>query len=364
MSIKLKNPTCRPDEYNSKFTIPTQNCQFYTLEHVKIKVTWVKNNFWGLYMNKSVKRLYENFQPNHYKIDLVPDREAMTFSGTIIVSGKKSGRPSQRMTLHQKGLKITGATITHHDKKGDAVMTIDRINTHNSFNEVRLHTKAMQYPGKYTISIEFSGTITRPMDGIYPCFFKEGGVEKKLIASQFESHHAREVFPCIDEPEAKATFSLSITTPVGETVLSNTPVAKQVDLHDGMHVTSFEKTPHMSTYLLAFVYGELSYKEAETKDGVTIRTYATAENVEHTKFALDVAVKCLEFYNDYFGIDYPLDKCDLIALPDFAAGAMENWGCITFREHTLLVDPENTSLATKQYVAIVVAHELAHQWLR
>jgi puromycin-sensitive aminopeptidase len=118
----------------------------------------------------------------------------------------------------------------------------------------------------------------------------------------------------------------------------------------------------MSTYLLAFVYGQLEFLEKNTKDDVAVRTYATPDNVEHTKFALDVAVKCLEFFNDYFGIDYPLEKCDLIALPDFASGAMENWGCITFREHALLVDPKNTSLATKQYVAMVVAHELAHQW--
>src|SRR6185369_11319931 len=114
--------------------------------------------------------------------------------------------------------------------------------------------------------------------------------------------------------------------------------------------------------LLAFVYGEMDYLEAKTKQGVIVRTYATPDNVEITSFALETAVKVLDFFNDYFGIDYPLAKCDLIALPDFASGAMENWGCITFREHALLVDPNHTSLGSKQYVALVVAHELAHQW--
>jgi puromycin-sensitive aminopeptidase len=107
----------------------------------------------------------------------------------------------------------------------------------------------------------------------------------------------------------------------------------------------------MSTYLLAFAYGDVGYKESKTKDGVSVRIYATPDNVEFTGFALDCAVKCLEFYNDYFAIKYPLAKCDLIALPDFAAGAMENWGLLTFREQALLVDPKNTSLHLKQYVA-------------
>jgi aminopeptidase N len=126
--------------------------------------------------------------------------------------------------------------------------------------------------------------------------------------------------------------------------------------------TIFETTPKMSTYLLAFVYGDLDYLEAKTSANVVVRTYATPANVAFTSFALECAVKTLEFFNDYFGIDYPLTKCDLVALPDFASGAMENWGCITFREQALLVDPKNTSLVTKQYVALVVAHELAHQW--
>jgi aminopeptidase N len=312
-------------------------------------------------MSKSVRRLYEQFKPEDYLLELKPNREKMTFSGTVTIKGKKTGRPSQRLTFHQKDLKITSAIITKHDKKGDQECVTERINSQKTYDEVRLHSAEMLYPGNYTVTLEFSGKITRPMNGIYPCYFEQDGKQNMLIATQFESHHAREAFPCIDEPEAKATFDLTILTPKDEPVIANTPVKSQVI--DGKNwLTTFETTPKMSTYLLAFVYGDMAYLEAKTKSNVVVRTYATPENVKHTQFALDVAVKCLDYYDEYFGIPYPLEKCDFIALPDFASGAMENWGCITFREATLLVDPENTSLPTKQYVAMVVAHELAHQW--
>lgn len=309
----------------------------------------------------NVTRLYEQFLPKHYILELTPDREKHTFKGMVIVSGQKVQRPNQRLTFHQSGLKVTKATVTFHDKRGDQEIVVDRINHHANYDEVRLHTKSKLYPGTYTIRMEFSGKITRQMNGMYPCLFEHDSEEKQLIATQFESHHAREVFPCIDEPEAKATFDLTLNTPVDEAVIANTPIKKQMTEGDKLK-TTFETTPHMSTYLLAFVYGELGYKEAKTKHGTVVRTYATPDNVQFTDFALDVAVRTLDFYNEYFNIPYPLDKCDMIALPDFASGAMENWGCITYREQCMLVDPNNTTLGNKQYVAMVVAHELAHQW--
>ena len=334
------------------------------IDYIDILCTICRTSFGSvklLAMAKNVRRLAAQFRPDHYVLELVPDKAKMRFSGVVIVTGHKSGKPSRRITLHQSGLKITKAHLTKHDKKDDLTIEIDRINHHKSYEEVRLHSSKLLYPGRYTITLDFEGQITRVMSGMYPCFFKHQGKEKKLIATQFESHHAREVFPCIDEPEAKATFDLTMVTPKDETVIANTPIKKQVT-SGKKQVTIFETTPKMSTYLLAFVYGEVGFKEARTADGVVVRTYATPDNVEFTDFALDVAVKCLEFYNNYFGIPYPLKKCDLIALPDFASGAMENWGCITFREQSLLVDPANTSLANKQYVAMVIAHELAHQW--
>jgi puromycin-sensitive aminopeptidase len=313
-------------------------------------------------MSKKVKRLFEGFQPTNYKITLDPNRDSMKISGTVTIRGKKVGRPSQRLTFHQNGLTITSAHIIKHDKKnGEEPCELSRINHQRTLDEVRLHADHLIYPGEYTVTMEFTGDITRPMEGIYPCFFEDDGTERQLIATQFESHHAREAFPCVDEPEAKATFDLTLISPHGEEVLANTPIKNQERDGDTL-TTTFETTPKMSTYLVAFVYGDMKYKEAKTRHGVTVRTYATPHNVDHTDFALDVAVKCLEFYTDYFNIPYPLEKCDLIALPDFASGAMENWGCITFREQCLFVDSANTSLPTKQYVAMVVAHELAHQW--
>jgi aminopeptidase N len=312
-------------------------------------------------MTKAVTRLYEQFQPNNYQLDLKPDRDGMIFQGVVTIKGKKNGRPSKRITFHQKGLKIISATIVKHDKKGDQEVSVVRINNQDSFDEVRLHTDSLLYAGQYTVKLEFSGVITTPMHGIYPSVFKHDGVEKKLIATQFESHHAREAFPCIDEPEAKATFDLTLNTPVGETVIANTPVSKQ-ETQDGILVTSFETTPRMSTYLLAFVYGELSYLEAKTKDGVLVRTYATPENVELTRHSLTVAVDVLEFFGEYFDTPYPLPKLDMIALPDFSSGAMENWGLVTYREVAMLLDEANASIESRQYVALVVAHELSHQW--
>lgn len=314
-------------------------------------------------MPSKVRRLYQQFQPENYNLTLKTNDESLLFSGTVRMSGKKTGRPSERLTFHQKGLKVTSAIITKTDKKGDQEFIVARINNQDSYDEVRLHCDQLLYPGDYTVSLEFEGTITRPMNGIYPCFFEHEGKQKKLIATQFESHHAREAFPCIDEPEAKATFDLTLITPDAnsKTVIANTPRASELSA-DGWVTSVFEQTPRMSTYLLAFVYGDLDYLEAKTAAGVTVRSYATPDNVEYGQFALDTAVKCLDFYNVYFGLEYPLAKCDFIALPDFASGAMENWGCITFREQAMLVDPVNTSLPVKQYVAEVVAHELTHQW--
>lgn len=321
--------------------------------------TSINDTIWP--MRKNVKRLFNDFKPSNYKIEITPDKKTMSFSGSAIICGTKSGRPSQRITLHQKGLTITKATLTKKDKKGDASLPIDRINNQDNFDEVRLHSSQMIYQGDYLIELEFNGLITENMNGIYPCSFEQEGVSKQLIATQFESHHAREVFPCIDEPEAKATFDLSVTIDPKETVISNTPEKSRKNKGE-LQTVVFETTPIMSTYLLAFVCGDIGYKTAKTKSGIEVRAYATPDNIKFTDFSLDVAVKCLNYYEDYFGIDYPLKKCDMIALPDFASGAMENWGCITYREQCMLVDPNNTSLATKQYVAMVVAHELAHQW--
>lgn len=306
-------------------------------------------------------RLFEQFQPEHYVLEVEPNKKDMTFRGTVIIRGRKIGRPSQRLTFHQKDLTITNATITKIHKNEETDMHVDRINLQKSFDEVRLHTKDMLVPAEYNVTIAFTGKITKPMNGLYPCYFKQDGKEKMLLATQFESHHAREVFPCIDEPEAKATFDIAVTGPKSETIISNTPIKEHKTKGD-QQVVLFETTPKMSTYLVAFVIGDMKHIEAKTKNGTLVRAFTIPDKIEQAEFSLKTAVQCLEFYNEYFAIPYPLPKCDIIALPDFAAGAMENWGCITFREQCMLVDEANTSLSVKQYVAMVVAHELAHQW--
>lgn len=313
-------------------------------------------------MAKNVKRLFASFRPEHYDIQLAIADDKLSFSGTLRLIGMKTGRPSKRITLHQKNLEISNVVVKHTDKKNKATqIRSSRLVKHNTFEEIRIHADGTLYPGKYEITLNFSGKITKNMEGIYPCFFEDGGKQKQLIATQFESHHAREAFPCIDEPEAKATFQLTLTHASGETALGNTPVLKQT-ARDGKTTTVFEVTPVMSTYLVAFVVGELAYRETKSGRGVAIRTYATPHQIEHTDFALDIAAKCMDFYEDYYDIPFPLAKCDFVALPDFASGAMENWGLITFREQALLADKTSTSLSTRQWVALVVAHELTHQW--
>lgn len=313
-------------------------------------------------MSKKVRRLYEQFQPEHYDLKLAVDPESMTFSGTVTVRGRKTGRPAQRLTFHQKDLKITAAKITKHDKGDKKELPVTRVNSHKAYDEVRLHTKDMVYPGEYTVTMEFEGEIAGGMNGIYPCPFKHNGKDKVLLATQFESHYARKAFPCIDEPEAKATFNLTLTTPKDQAVLSNTRIKKQTEV-DGTRVTTFETTPRMSTYLLAFVTGEMHKKSVKTKSGVEVSVWATVAQPQGSlNFALGVAKNCIEFFESYFGVPYPLPKADYVGLPDFAVGAMENWGLMTYRERLLVAYPGETSQSTKEIISLVIGHETAHMW--
>lgn len=313
-------------------------------------------------MSKSVTRLFNQFRPESYDLFIDVHESKASFSGKVTIRGQKVGRPSKRLTFHQKGLKVTTASLTYKGKAGAKTIEVSRINKQAKYDEVRLHGQDMLYPGHYEVSLEFSGHITAPMHGIYPCPFKHDGQDKKLIATQFESHNAREAFPCIDEPEAKAVFNLTIVGPDSETVLSNTPIKKQ-STKAGRQQTAFEPTPIMSPYLLAFVMGELVNLSGQTKDGIKVSSWATvAQPVDQLKFANSEAIKALEFFIDYFKTSFPLKKIDQVALPDFEAAAMENWGLITFREVTLLTDSNNRSISTEQFINKVISHEMSHQW--
>ena len=296
-----------------------------------------------------VPRLLDTFTPNHYNLTLDLTRaEEKEFSGTVIISGESTG---ESVSLHSKGLTIQSATID--DQPADV--------SFGEFDELILSQPNLE-SGNHTIHINFSGNITDAMHGLYPCYFTHDGVKKQLFATQFESHHAREVFPCIDEPAAKAEYDLTLITRPGITVLGNMPVKFQKENGDSL-TTTFEKTPRMSSYLLAFVIGELHKKSARTKSGVEVNIWATpAQNENTLDFALDIATRSIDFYDEYFGVKYPLPKSDHVALPDFSSGAMENWGLITYRESCLLADPELTPESSKRFIATVIAHELSHQW--
>jgi aminopeptidase N len=313
-------------------------------------------------MSKDVRRLFNSFQPTNYELIIDTDREAKRVTGTVVITGQKVGRPSQRLTFHQKGLKILDATVLKRDKKGDEDIAVERINLQATAEEVRLHSARMLYAGLYVVTMRFEAPIQDSMTGMYFCNYEVDGKKQQVVGTQFESHFARQAFPCIDEPEAKATFDLTLLTPKHEAVLSNTPVKKQEDAEDKLR-TTFETTPKMSTYLLAFAFGDLQFKEAVTNTGVIVRAWSTkAHRPEALDFGLDVAKRGIEFFQDYYGVPYPLAKCDHVALPDFSVGAMENWGLITYRETCLLADPATVSQSGRERVAVVITHELSHQW--
>ena len=300
----------------------------------------------------SVKRLFETFKPENYKIFLdLSGAKNRDFSGKVEILGR--AEKSSEISLHSKDLAISKVIFAGESLKFE----------HREEDELVIFAgeKSFEAGENITLEIEFSGKITDAMHGLYPCYYDENGEKKELFATQFESHHAREVFPCVDEPEAKATFELELKADQNFEVISNT---KPVETRDyGEFLTKkFAKTPKMSTYLLAFAVGDFQKKTAKTKSGVEVSTWATkAQSSELLDFPLDIAVRVLEFYEDYFDEKFPLEKCDHVALPDFSSGAMENWGLITYRETAMLAG-EKSAISAKKYVALVIAHETAHQW--
>lgn len=293
----------------------------------------------------SIERLFNTFEPANYRIKLDLNFEELKLNGFCSITGQiKNNKPI--IQLHAKDLTIdsilmdgTKLKFTQHDD----ILSI-------TIPEDVKHIK---------IDISYTAEITKAMHGIYPSKSTDG---KTLVSTQFESHHAREAFPCVDEPEAKATFDLTIIGPKNNTYLSNMPIKEQTEEQASI-TTAFDTTPIMSTYLLAFVAGPLQSISQRTKDGVDVSIWSTPDhNIKSLDFALEVTVRTIEFLNDYFDVPYPLPKMDQVAIPDFSSGAMENWGLVTYREIALLADPEKVSASSKEMVALVIAHELSHQW--
>ncbi|KAI0228894.1 Puromycin-sensitive aminopeptidase [Lamellibrachia satsuma] len=307
---------------------------------------------------KAFQRLPQDVVPHNYALRLTPDLNAFTFEGQELISVKVT-KATSSVTLNSADIQVKG--VQYQGGKQEFNTDVKVIYSKEDETVTFKFPDALQ-PGEGTITVDFTGELNDKMKGFYRSkYTTPEGKERYAAVTQFEATDARRAFPCWDEPAMKATFDITLVVPQDRISLSNMPVKTEKE-SDGKRVVEYERTPIMSTYLLAFIVGEYDYVEAKDADGVLVRVYTPTGKKEQGEFALQVAVKTLPFYKDYFKIAYPLPKIDLIALADFASGAMENWGLVTYRETALLIDSAHSSSAAKQWVALVVGHELAHQW--
>jgi puromycin-sensitive aminopeptidase len=300
----------------------------------------------------------KKYELTYSKIDLVN----FVFEGVVRIICDVN-TPTSEITMHAVELWIKSTTV---EQEGKDKVDAKTVSTNFGEQTATVVMESEMVVGTATITIEFSGILNDQLAGFYRSTYTLDGKPRVMATTQFESTDARRAFPCWDEPAIKASFEVTLTTPADRVAVSNTPViaTKVFDGADGtkMKEWKYAETPVMSTYLLAFVVGDFDFLSDYTKEGVQVTVYTPVGKSAQGKFALDVACKCLSFFQDYFGIEYPLPKSDLLAIPDFAAGAMENWGCVTYREAALLIDEAQSSAAMRQRVAMVVCHELAHQW--
>jgi puromycin-sensitive aminopeptidase len=300
--------------------------------------------------------------PTRYDLRLAPDLERFSYEGKVSILVEVA-EATNEVRLHAKELQLKMATFKPAEGSPVEVETI----THIVKDTIVSLTFAEILPvGSGVLEIDFVGTLNDQMAGFYRSGYQDiNGKEKIMASTQFESLDARRCFPCWDEPARKAVFAVTLVVDPRLTAFSNMPekcsklvkVGSKVEKH-----IDFMDSPKMSTYLLAFVVGEFDFVQAKTDHGVLVRVYTPPGRSEAGHFPLGVATKCLDIYDDFFGVPYPLPKLDMVAIPEFAAGAMENWGCVTYRECDLLIDAKTASGQQKQRVCIVVTHELAHQW--
>jgi len=294
------------------------------------------------------QRLPGGVRPEHYSLMLTPDLKAATFTGEEAIDVVLE-RPSSTITLNAVEIKFSSVKAGSQS----AEVSLDESKEQATF------TFAQALPaGKVTLHISYSGILNDKLRGFYLSKTKA----RNYAVTQFEPTDARRAYPSFDEPALKATYDITLVVDSGDTAISNTQIISDTPGPTaGKHTVKFATTPKMSTYLVAFLVGDFKCTTGKA-DGVPIRGCATPDKVEMTKFAVESAEYILSYYNKYFGIKYPMPKLDMVALPDFEAGAMENFGCITYRETDLLVDAKTGAIPAKKRVAIVVAHEMAHQW--
>tara|TARA_Y100000590_G_scaffold396873_1_gene477959 strand:- start:29596 stop:32163 length:2568 start_codon:yes stop_codon:yes gene_type:complete len=301
--------------------------------------------------------LKNNITPNHYDLFLKPDITNAVFSGEVKIH-LTSLQDFQNIELDAAEIDVITASIQQNNRVFPLEFTLDEKN-----ESITFHCEEKIHKGESNLNIKFSGILNDRLRGFYISkYTDENGVENKLASTQFEPTDARRAFPCFDEPSQKATFSVSVTINTNHRAISNMPEEKEQNNNDGTKTVWFTKTPIMSTYVLALVVGQINCIEKTSDNGTLVRVWSTEGLENNGQYALDVAIKILQYLEDYFGIKYPLPKLDHVAIPDFAAGAMENWGCITYREPALLFDSSNSSSSTRQLVAEIIAHEMAHMW--
>ncbi len=304
-------------------------------------------------------QLPPHVRPVKYRLTLTPDMERFTFTGEESVQ-IDIVQPTRQIVLNAIEIQVQAASV----RLGDgSMLPAEEISYDESAETVTLVMGEELAAGRAQLELRFTGELNDRLHGFYRSSYRSAdGTEHTLATTQFEATDARRAFPCWDEPALKATFEAALVIPSHLTAVSNTPIAEETAAGPGVKRVQFRETPAMSTYLLAFVVGQLESIEGKSRDGTLIRVLTTPEKGEQGRFALDVAIRLLDYYNDYFGIPFPLEKLDHLAIPDFAAGAMENWGAITYRETALLFDPQQSAPGTRQRVAEVVAHEMAHMW--
>lgn len=305
---------------------------------------------------KGQPRLPKFVVPKRYDINLKPDLAACTFAGVITVDLQVI-EPTHFLVFNVSDLNISEISLVFGSQ-------VYRPSSFEVFAEddvlVAEFVEAPLPIGNGVLCIRYEGVLNDQMKGFYRSTYELDGEKKTMAVTQFEPVDARRCFPCWDEPSIKATFKITLDVPSDLIALSNMPIIEE-QMEGHLKKVFFQETPIMSTYLVAVVVGSFDYVEDFT-DGIKVRVYCQVGKANQGKFALHVAVKTLDLYKQYFGVPYELPKLDMIAIPDFAAGAMENYGLVTYRETALLYDDQHSSAVNKQRVASVVAHELAHQW--
>ncbi|KAG2663383.1 hypothetical protein I3843_16G028000 [Carya illinoinensis] len=298
--------------------------------------------------------------PKRYDLRLKPDLTACKFAGSVSIDLDIVGHTNY-IVLNAAELSVDPGSVSFTNRNVSKLMKPSAINLVEADEILVLEFSETLQFGTGILSIMFEGTLNKKMKGFYRSTYEHNGEKKNMAVTQFEPADARRCFPCWDEPACKATFKITLDVPSELVALSNMPIIEEkVDGH--LKKVSYQESPLMSTYLVAVVVGFFDYAEDHTTDGVIVRVYCQVGKANQGKFALNVAVRTLELYKEYFSVPYSLPKLDMVAIPDFAAGAMENYGLVTYRETALLYDDQHSAAANKQRVTIVVAHELAHQW--